>query len=82
MVVLASATTNTLRSDPLGRSTAPIRGYGRQRMTTRLTDRIVNLHGQGRSTRQIAEELSVSKTAVLRALTKAGVEKRPRGGRS
>lgn len=51
-------------------------------MTTRLTDRIVNLYGQGRSTRKIADELSVSKTAVLRALTKAGVEKRPRGGRS
>ncbi|MGN7223727.1 helix-turn-helix domain-containing protein [Curtobacterium flaccumfaciens] len=51
-------------------------------MTTRLTDRIVELYGQGYSARRVADQLNVSKTAVLRTLTKAGVEKRPRGGRS
>lgn len=80
MVVLAHAKTNTLKSVALRPGPDLIRGQARLRITVRLSDRVVQLYASGMSTRAIALELSISKTAVLSVLKAAAVPLRPRGG--
>lgn len=80
MVVLAQVKTNTLAHDPLAPKSHLTRGKSRQRISKQVSGRIVEFYESGLSTRAVAKQLEVSKTAVLRVLTEAGVPLRPRGG--
>lgn len=53
-----------------------------QRMRPAIGAEIARLYQNGSSTRSLATELGVSKTAVLQALNSADVERCPRGGRN
>lgn len=80
-VVLASVKTNTLIEKPRASVRSPIHA-GRQRVSNALRKRVVDLYISGRSTREIAQECCIGKTTVLQVLDKAGVTRRPRGGRA
>ncbi len=51
----------------------------RTRMTDRVEHRTVELYELGLSTRQVAEQVGIAKTTVLRVLKARGVMVRPQG---
>lgn len=77
---MAQTRTNTLIAEPVERMRPLPRERRRQRITAELSDRVVALYSSGMSTREVAAEAGLSKTAVLRILTSAEVVRRPRGG--
>ncbi|VBA36271.1 hypothetical protein LAUMK191_01344 [Mycobacterium attenuatum] len=51
----------------------------RRRITTRLRADVVSTYASGKTTRQVAEELALGRTTVLKILKAAGVTVRPQG---
>lgn len=81
MVVLAQFKTNTLLPESHAAS-ASRRGTQRQRVTKQKQREVVEKYEIGMSTREIARDLALAKTTVLRVLQQAGIKMRPRGGRN
>jgi DNA-binding NarL/FixJ family response regulator len=53
----------------------------RRRITAQLRSAVVKAYESGQSSRQVAEELMLGRTTVLKILTAAGVTVRPQGRR-
>lgn len=82
MVVLARLNSNTAVS--LRPSTARLRvrpPTGRTRVTAKHRQRVVDLYLTGRSALDVAEEMGLGKTTVLRILKEAAVLVRKQGRR-
>jgi hypothetical protein len=51
----------------------------RRRITARLRAHVLEAYGSGQASRQVAEELALGRTTVLKILKDAGVAVRPQG---
>jgi DNA invertase Pin-like site-specific DNA recombinase len=51
----------------------------RRRITARLRAEVVEAYESGKTSRQIAEELALGRTTVLKILNNAGMTVRPQG---
>ena len=80
VVLLAGAKTNTVPPAEADTNTTPTRRSARTRVTAAMSDRVIAAYGAGSSTREISAHIGLSRTAVLRVLAGAGIERRPRGG--
>ncbi|WP_372513150.1 helix-turn-helix domain-containing protein [Mycobacterium stomatepiae] len=65
--------------DATSRYVSPARR--RQRITAQLCDKVVAAYESGQTSRQVAEELALGWTTVLKILKAAGVTVRPQGRR-
>lgn len=79
MVALAQLNPNTLKPPSSLIRQRKARPVARRRVTEKDRDRMVELYQAGQDAREVAEQVGMAKSTVLRTLRARGVEVRPWG---